>query len=96
MRDEFLEPGVTGETEDLVEVGLRPRLLADFVGQRELKEHLPDRKHLLESNRVSKKLEEQVGAFRQELEETRRQVTALPEETGSTDAHPNGSRECQE
>jgi Holliday junction DNA helicase RuvB len=40
VRDEFLEPGVTGETEDLVEVGLRPRLLADFVGQRELKEHL--------------------------------------------------------
>ncbi len=40
MRDEFLEPTVAGEHEDVVEAGLRPRLLADFVGQRELKEHL--------------------------------------------------------
>jgi Holliday junction DNA helicase RuvB len=40
VRDEFLEPGVTSDGEDAVEVGLRPRLLADFVGQGELKEHL--------------------------------------------------------
>src|SRR6188768_919402 len=39
MRDEFLEPGaVVGE--EIVEAGLRPRTLAEFVGQRELKEHL--------------------------------------------------------
>ena len=40
MRDEFLDPGIEGEHEDAVEVGLRPRTLQDFVGQRELKEHL--------------------------------------------------------
>ena len=40
MRDEFLEPGVADDGEDAVEVGLRPRRLAEFVGQRELKEHL--------------------------------------------------------
>ena len=40
MRDEFLDAGLTGEQEDVVEAGLRPRLLAEFVGQRELKEHL--------------------------------------------------------
>jgi holliday junction DNA helicase RuvB len=40
VRDEFLDPGVEGEHEDAVEVGLRPRTLQDFVGQRELKEHL--------------------------------------------------------
>ncbi|MBA3289444.1 MAG: Holliday junction branch migration DNA helicase RuvB [Acidimicrobiia bacterium] len=40
MRDEFLDPGITGDVEDVVEIGLRPRLLADFVGQRELKDHL--------------------------------------------------------
>jgi Holliday junction DNA helicase RuvB len=40
VRDEFLEPTVTGDQEDVVEAGLRPKLLADFVGQRELKEHL--------------------------------------------------------
>ena len=40
MRDEFLEPTVAGDQEDAVEAGLRPKLLADFVGQRELKEHL--------------------------------------------------------
>ena len=40
MRDEFLDPGVTGDQDDVAEVGLRPRMLADFVGQRELKEHL--------------------------------------------------------
>ncbi|MET0147384.1 MAG: Holliday junction branch migration DNA helicase RuvB [Ilumatobacteraceae bacterium] len=41
MRDEFLDPGLTGgEPDDVVEIGLRPRMLAEFVGQRELKEHL--------------------------------------------------------
>ena len=40
MRDEFLEPGVADDGEDAVEIGLRPRRLAEFVGQRELKEHL--------------------------------------------------------
>ena len=40
VRDEFLEPGVSDDGEDAVEVGLRPRRLAEFVGQRELKEHL--------------------------------------------------------
>lgn len=39
MRDEFLEPAE--QPDDVpVEVGLRPRLLADFVGQAELREHL--------------------------------------------------------
>jgi holliday junction DNA helicase RuvB len=40
VRDEYLDPGVAGDTEAVVEAGLRPRLLAEFVGQRELKEHL--------------------------------------------------------
>ena len=40
VRDEFLEPGLTSDAEDVVEAGLRPRSLAEFVGQRELKEHL--------------------------------------------------------
>ena len=40
VRDEFLDPGIADDAEDVVEAGLRPRLLADFVGQRELKEHL--------------------------------------------------------
>jgi Holliday junction DNA helicase RuvB len=40
VRDEFTDPGVTGDAEDSVEAGLRPRALAEFVGQRELKEHL--------------------------------------------------------
>jgi Holliday junction DNA helicase RuvB len=40
VRDEFLEPGVAGDAEETEEVGLRPRRLADFVGQGELKEHL--------------------------------------------------------
>jgi holliday junction DNA helicase RuvB len=40
VRDEFTDPGVTGDVEESVEAGLRPRALADFVGQRELKEHL--------------------------------------------------------
>ena len=40
VRDEFLEPRVSSETEIADEAGLRPRRLEDFVGQRELKEHL--------------------------------------------------------
>jgi holliday junction DNA helicase RuvB len=40
VRDEFLDPGLGDATEDAVEAGLRPRTLAEFVGQRELKEHL--------------------------------------------------------
>jgi len=40
VRDEFLEPDVGDELEEVVEAGLRPRLLDEFVGQRELKEHL--------------------------------------------------------
>ena len=40
MRDEFLDPGVNNDVEEVDEIGLRPRRLADFVGQRELKEHL--------------------------------------------------------
>jgi holliday junction DNA helicase RuvB len=40
VREEFLDPTVTGDTEETEELGLRPRRLADFVGQGELKEHL--------------------------------------------------------
>ena len=40
MRDEFLEPGPVTEHEEADEVGLRPKRLDEFVGQRELKEHL--------------------------------------------------------
>ncbi len=40
MRDEFTDPGVGSDTEESVEAGLRPRALDEFVGQRELKEHL--------------------------------------------------------
>lgn len=40
MREEFLDPGVNNEIEESDEIGLRPKRLADFVGQRELKEHL--------------------------------------------------------
>ena len=40
MRDEFLDPGATGPVEEADEVGLRPKRLIEFVGQRELKEHL--------------------------------------------------------
>ena len=40
MRDEFLDPFINSEREVSDEVGLRPRHLDDFVGQRELKEHL--------------------------------------------------------
>ena len=34
MRDEFLDPTATSDTEEIVEAGLRPRHLAEFVGQR--------------------------------------------------------------
>src|SRR5687767_6387657 len=40
VRDEFLDPSATSDAEEVVEAGLRPRLLSEFVGQRELKEHL--------------------------------------------------------
>ena len=46
MRDEFLDPGIGGVDDDVVaseielEAGLRPRALDEFIGQRELKEHL--------------------------------------------------------
>ncbi|MCU1387757.1 MAG: ruvB [Ilumatobacteraceae bacterium] len=50
MREEFTDPGIgdagltspalTSSIEEVDELGLRPRRLADFVGQRELKEHL--------------------------------------------------------
>ena len=40
MRDEFLEPSPVDDVEQVDEVGLRPRRLSEFVGQRELKEHL--------------------------------------------------------
>ena len=46
VRDEFLDPGIGAGDDDVVaseielEAGLRPRALDEFVGQRELKEHL--------------------------------------------------------
>ena len=40
MRDEFLEPSMVNDAEEVDEVGIRPRRLSEFVGQRELKEHL--------------------------------------------------------
>ena len=44
MREEFLDPAVGADPrepdEEQVEAGLRPRALDEFVGQRELKEHL--------------------------------------------------------
>jgi len=40
VRDEFLEPEMVSIDEEVDEVGLRPRKLSEFVGQRELKEHL--------------------------------------------------------
>lgn len=40
MREEFLDPNVDDGIESIEEGGLRPRRLDDFVGQRELKEHL--------------------------------------------------------
>jgi len=39
VRDELLDPAATAG-DDAVEAGLRPRRLADFVGQAELREHL--------------------------------------------------------
>jgi holliday junction DNA helicase RuvB len=40
VRDELLDPDPGTEAEVIEEVGLRPRRLAEFVGQTELKEHL--------------------------------------------------------
>lgn len=41
MRDELLQPGPGPDDDDsAVDVGLRPRVLSEFVGQRVLKEHL--------------------------------------------------------
>ncbi len=40
MRDEFLDPSPVTPIDEADDVGLRPRTLAEFVGQRELKEHL--------------------------------------------------------
>jgi Holliday junction DNA helicase RuvB len=40
VRDEFLDPAPADEREEVEDASLRPRRLADFVGQRELKEHL--------------------------------------------------------
>ncbi len=40
MREEFLDPNVGDEVDAVEESGLRPHRLDDFVGQRELKEHL--------------------------------------------------------
>lgn len=40
MRDEFLDPQLSTDREVSEEVGLRPKHLDEFVGQRELKEHL--------------------------------------------------------
>jgi len=40
VRDEFLEPEMVSTDEEVDEIGLRPRKLSEFVGQRELKEHL--------------------------------------------------------
>ena len=40
MREEFLDPGVNNDDAVVEETGLRPKHLAEFVGQRELKEHL--------------------------------------------------------
>ncbi|MEY3744881.1 MAG: Holliday junction ATP-dependent helicase RuvB, partial [Actinomycetota bacterium] len=40
MRDEFLDPGLGSDAEVNDEASLRPRALDEFVGQRELKEHL--------------------------------------------------------
>jgi holliday junction DNA helicase RuvB len=40
VRDEFLDPQAVNDTDQVDDVGLRPRRLAEFVGQSELKEHL--------------------------------------------------------
>ena len=40
VRDEYTDPSVRADADAVDEVGLRPRRLDEFVGQRELKEHL--------------------------------------------------------
>jgi Holliday junction DNA helicase RuvB len=40
VRDEFLQPEAADAVEESDESGLRPRQLEEFIGQRELKEHL--------------------------------------------------------
>jgi len=40
VRDEFLDPEPTSDREEAEDVSLRPRRLDEFIGQRELKEHL--------------------------------------------------------
>ena len=40
MREEFTDPDLTTDPADHDDIGLRPKSLSDFVGQRELKEHL--------------------------------------------------------
>jgi Holliday junction resolvasome RuvABC ATP-dependent DNA helicase subunit len=40
VREEFTDPAITTDPADLDDIGLRPKSLDDFVGQRELKEHL--------------------------------------------------------
>jgi Holliday junction DNA helicase RuvB len=41
VREEFLDPSIGVDAEEIsLDVGLRPRDLSEFVGQRELKEHL--------------------------------------------------------
>lgn len=40
VREEFLDPAVSDLEDASLESGIRPRKLGDFVGQRELKEHL--------------------------------------------------------
>jgi Holliday junction DNA helicase RuvB len=40
VRDEFLDPSISDDADDTVDLGLRPRRLVEFVGQAELKEHL--------------------------------------------------------
>jgi Holliday junction DNA helicase RuvB len=40
VREEWVDPAVTGDAEVRDDLGVRPRSLVEFVGQRELKEHL--------------------------------------------------------
>jgi len=40
VREEFTDPAITTDPADLDDVSLRPKSLDEFVGQRELKEHL--------------------------------------------------------
>jgi holliday junction DNA helicase RuvB len=40
VREELLDPGAADAEEQVVDSGLRPKRLADFVGQAELKDHL--------------------------------------------------------